>query len=354
MKKHRYNRVVVGGISALLLAMLCACSQPGTQLDATIPQIADAQSVGSSACLDCHEELGQAFEHNIHNLLADFEYLANSMDNQGCESCHGPASQHIDEGDTEKILSFGSLNAAQASAICQNCHTEGETMEWNHSTHAAYGIGCTDCHTVHDDGANKAMLSKPEDELCYSCHQDVRAKMHMPNHHPVKEGKMGCSDCHNPHGSQTRPMLRTDERKNELCLTCHMDQSGPFAFEHAPVMEDCTICHNPHGTVADNLIKQSEPFLCLQCHELHFHTNFRPNTDALAEYAQYASDSDPAKAAIGTSAQGILNKITGSGIDDKHAMQMAMMTRCSQCHPSVHGSDLPSLYTPGGGSRLTR
>jgi predicted CXXCH cytochrome family protein len=30
-------------------------------------------------------------------------------------------------------------------------------------------------------------------------------------------------------------------------------------------------CHNPHGTVANNLLKQGEPFLCLQCHEMHFH-----------------------------------------------------------------------------------
>jgi DmsE family decaheme c-type cytochrome len=313
-------------------------------MDAKVPEFDGASLVGSGACQDCHEGVSKEFEHNVHNFLADFEYVANDVEAKGCESCHGSASQHIEDGDTNKILCFNSLNAAQISSICLNCHTEGDTMEWNHSTHAAYGLGCSDCHIVHGKNDNQAMLIKPQDELCFSCHQDVRAKMYMPNHHPVKEGKMSCNDCHNPHGSQTRPMLRTDERKNELCLTCHMEQSGPFAFEHAPVMEDCTICHSPHGTVSDNLLKQNEPFLCLQCHELHFHTNFRPNTDALAEYAEAGIPG----------AQSTLNTILNSGIDDKHAMQMAMMTRCSQCHPSVHGSDLPSLYTPGGGSRLTR
>ena len=42
-------------------------------------------------------------------------------------------------------------------------------------------------------------------------------------------------------------------------------------FEHAPVTESCLTCHRPHGTVANNLLKQGEPFLCLQCHEMHFH-----------------------------------------------------------------------------------
>ncbi|MDY0190099.1 MAG: GSU2203 family decaheme c-type cytochrome [Desulfuromonas sp.] len=327
-----------------LITLVCACSQSKVVMDATIPELPGAAFVGDMTCLECHEDLGSAFQHNIHNQLADFEYVANGVEAQGCESCHGPASLHVEDGDSCKVIRFAALNAAQSSAVCQKCHTDGDSMEWNHSTHASYGVGCMDCHIVHGDNENSGMLIKPQDELCYSCHQDIKAKMHMPNHHPVKEGKMTCNDCHNPHGSQTRPMLRTDERKNELCLTCHMDQSGPFAFEHAPVTEDCMICHSPHGTVADNLLKQNEPFLCLQCHELHFHTNFRPNTDALAEYA----------AAGVSGAQSTLNTIQNSGIDDKHAMQMSMMTRCSQCHPSVHGSDLPSLYTPGGGSRLTR
>lgn len=331
-------------VYALMLTAIYACSQPGARHVAKVPLVENATLTGSDTCQMCHEELSADFTRNIHNQLADFEYLANEVDAQGCESCHGPASQHVETGSKDKILSFEAMDSAQGSAVCQTCHTDGDTMEWNHSTHAAYGVGCIDCHVVHGENSSHGMLKESEDELCYSCHQGIRAKMHMPNHHPVKEDKMACSDCHNPHGSQTRPMLRTDERKNELCLTCHMDQSGPFAFEHAPVMEDCTICHNPHGTVADNLIKQNEPFLCLQCHELHFHTNFRPNMGALQEYANAGVPG----------AQNTLNTIQNNGIDDKHAMQMAMMTRCSQCHPSVHGSDLPSLYTPGGGSRLTR
>lgn len=344
MKKIWKKGLALGSMGIAMIGALCACSQFRPQLDPTIKDVEGAQFIGSESCIECHDELGQKFQRNIHNLLAEFEYKANEVKARGCEACHGPASLHIEEGDIDNIRQFGKFNAAQVSAICQTCHTDDDTMEWKHSTHAAYGLGCSDCHTIHGNSDSKGMKTERQDELCYSCHGKIRAQMHMPNHHPVKEEKMYCNDCHNPHGSQTRPMLRTDERKNELCLTCHMDYSGPFAFEHAPVTEDCTICHSPHGTVADNLLKQNEPFLCLQCHELHFHTNFRPNTDALE---QYAAQGIPG-------AQEILDQSKGSGMPDNHAMQMAMMTRCSQCHPKVHGSDLPSLYTPGGGSRLTR
>ncbi|MDD3802611.1 MAG: GSU2203 family decaheme c-type cytochrome [Desulfuromonas thiophila] len=335
-------RLVLAGAGLALITALCACSQPRTPLNAILPIPAEAELVGSDSCCECHEAPGDQFKHNVHSLLADFEYEANGIEARGCEACHGPASRHVETGNPGCILQFGKLDALQSSAICQSCHTAGDTMEWRHSIHAGQGLSCTDCHSIHSN--TKGLLSKPQEELCLSCHQNVKAQLHLPNHHPVTEGKMGCNDCHNPHGSQTRPLLRTDERKSELCLTCHMDQAGPFAFEHAPVTEDCTICHSPHGSVADNLLKQNEPFLCLQCHELHFHTNFRPDMNKLAQYA--------ADGVAG--AQSTLNTINNNGIDDKHAMQMAMMTRCSQCHPSVHGSDLPSLYTPGGGSRLTR
>ena len=32
----------------------------------------------------------------------------------------------------------------------------------------------------------------------------------------------------------------------------------------------------------------------------------------------------------------------------------SMLTKCTQCHARVHGSDLPSQTVPGGGRGLTR
>jgi len=334
------------GIAA---AVLVSCSTSNRLSEVRFPaSMKDAKAVGSKACAECHSDVCKDFGHNIHSRIAKFEIAVNGVTREGCEACHGPGSKHVESGgDTSSILNPAKLEGMESAALCIQCHASGETLEWHSSVHSMQDMACVSCHTVHhekDDLTNREMvwgykrkytkdagLKKPEPELCFDCHNSVRVQTNYPNHHPIKEGKLVCSDCHNPHGTQTRPMLRVEDRKSELCLSCHMEYTGPYAFEHAPVMEDCSICHNPHGAVSDNLLKQQEPFLCLQCHQLHFHTSFRPNTDALPSTYKFRT-----------------------GVPSDHSMQTAMMTRCTQCHSMVHGSDLPSLYAPGGGSRLTR
>ena len=143
---------------------------------------------------------------------------------------------------------------------------------------------------------------------------------------------MSCSSCHGVHGEDAS--LSMDGTVQELCYTCHAEKEGPFVFEHAPVYEDCTICHSPHGTVADNLLKQSEPTLCLNCHPIHFHTTADGEVQddfqvVLAPDERYL-DSSP------------------------DSWKAGMLTKCTQCHIQIHGSDLPSKEIPNGGTALTR
>jgi DmsE family decaheme c-type cytochrome len=92
--------------------------------------------------------------------------------------------------------------------------------------------------------------------------------MSLPYHHPLREAKMSCEDCHDPHGGPAGNNLRTSNA-NQLCLTCHSQYRGPFAYQHPPVMENCMLCHTPHGSPNTNLLNVSEPALCLQCHAGH-------------------------------------------------------------------------------------
>ena len=110
-------------------------------------------------------------------------------------------------------------------------------------------------------------MSVNDPVVCYKCHADVFAKLSMPSHHPVKEGKMFCGDCHDAHG-QMEGNLKA-ESLNLLCWKCHAEKQGPFAYEHPPVTENCAYCHSPHGTVANNLLQQPTTFLCLRCHVGH-------------------------------------------------------------------------------------
>ena len=43
-------------------------------------------------------------------------------------------------------------------------------------------------------------MSVQEPEACYKCHPKIYGLNALPSHHPIKEGKMVCSDCHDAHG----------------------------------------------------------------------------------------------------------------------------------------------------------
>jgi DmsE family decaheme c-type cytochrome len=142
---------------------------------------------------------------------------------------------------------------------------------------------------------------------------------------------MSCGSCHDVHRAN-QGALKTVERTNDLCTSCHPAQEGPFIFEHAPVAEDCLTCHQPHGSTANNLLAANEPFLCLQCHELHFHTGFKAE--------------EPATVVVGGKPYPNVMGADGN--------QKAFGTRCTQCHTAIHGSDLPSQTTTGRGKGLVR
>ena len=88
---------------------------------------------------------------------------------------------------------------------------------------------------------------------------------------------MQCSDCHNPHGAFA-PTWRVGQRPrmveqgpgggDEVCIKCHADKRGPFAFEHPPVhIEGCETCHSPHGSMNTRLLRRPVVYtLCLECH----------------------------------------------------------------------------------------
>ena len=47
-------------------------------------------------------------------------------------------------------------------------------------------------------------------ETCGTCHLQKRAAQMRSSHMPLREGKMSCTSCHNPHGTVTPALLRED------------------------------------------------------------------------------------------------------------------------------------------------
>jgi DmsE family decaheme c-type cytochrome len=313
------NKRILQCFTLLLALCMSACSNVTNPIP-SIPVNAGAEYVGMDTCLECHDDMENSFTKTVHGRIADFEVMGV---NRGCENCHGPGSMHASMEYLGAVLHFSEAPRGQSSAVCIQCHTSETTMQWWSSQHSLNNIGCVDCHKVHS--TTDKLLTQTDPELCFTCHQDIKAKIRYPSHHPIKEGKMVCADCHNPHGG-----LNTDERVNDLCLKCHAAKQGPFTFEHGPVVDNCLNCHSPHGTVANNLLERNEPYLCLQCHQVHFHAGKVSKTGTFTD---------------------IYGRTLTSGPD---SFKMAFTTKCTQCHTQIHGSDLPSQSVPSRGRALTR
>jgi len=200
--------------SAIAMLLLGSCSTVERTLVAP-PQIEGATFVGNKVCADCHANISRAFPASPH---ARLHLDASKAGQYGCESCHGPGSKHVAIGGA---------------------------------------------------GREKFIINPGKDpQACYQCHLEVNAEFHLPEHHPVTEGKMNCAQCHDPHGLDIMKPAGglAMARRNESCAQCHREQTRPFVFEHAALREGCTTCHNPHGSINPKLLTVRDSNLCLRCH----------------------------------------------------------------------------------------
>jgi len=264
----------------------------------------NATYVGSQVCMGCHFDKAEQFGKTPMGRV----FLQNprtAQEKLGCEACHGPGSDHVQAGGgrNHAIVSFrvdSPLPIKQRNGVCLNCHEDTHRNYWRGSVHQRRGLACTNCHQVHQQHGS-IFVKATEIETCFQCHKDKRAKLLRFSRHPLLEGKMTCSSCHNPHGSPT-PKLLVQASVNETCYQCHADKRGPFLWEHAPVRENCTTCHDPHGTSNFALLKMQVPRLCQQCH-----ANARHPSQPQNPLSRFAFD------------RGCLN-----------------------CHGAIHGSNSPS------------
>jgi DmsE family decaheme c-type cytochrome len=273
-----------------------------------------------SDCLDCHDESARYPVTPIlatpHGVKADARTpLAQQYE---CQTCHGPSAAHIEDEAAPGVRFGPDLPAGPQNEVCLGCHQGGERINWQGSVHAASEIACTSCHSIHvledpvmikDRRPDTPVMRRGQTAICFQCHAEKRAEIHKTSSHPLRDGVMLCSDCHNVHGSMG-PSNLVKPTLNETCYTCHAEKRGPFLWEHAPASEDCGNCHTPHGSNHPTLLTARVPQLCQSCHLTGFHT------------ATAYGAPDPSSPAFG-------DRFVGA-------------KGCLNCHVEVHGSNHPS------------
>lgn len=203
-------------IFCVLIASAAYCKdQPQGDTVAPPPEKGNAEYVGMDTCAMCHEKIAKDFKRSEHARLV----TRSKEEGQACETCHGPGSLHAD--------------------------AEGKANK-------------------------KATIVNPgkKPEACYQCHLDKKASFSLQYHHPVPEGKMSCTDCHDPHGEEPiKPnTIKSLPGKNRVCAKCHKEQTAAFVYEHEALREGCTVCHEVHGSINDKMVIERDSNLCLKCH----------------------------------------------------------------------------------------
>lgn len=272
-----------------------------------------AEYVGAETCLACHEGT-DAMRHTLHTQRAFMQ--KGITEEQSCETCHGAGSLHAEAGGERTAPGFDRIwgpttDARSLGEACWTCHESSHPL-FKSTVHAQRGYTCTACHTTHaavKPGTDQGFLLKKGsiNETCFDCHRDKKAHVSRVAHMPVREGKVTCADCHDPHGTPHARNL-TFATVNDLCVSCHEEKRGPFLWEHAPVRDNCMNCHDPHGSLHDKMVVAKRPFLlCQTCHvgTRHPSTLYDDN-------------------AVQSESNRVINR------------------SCQNCHSMVHGSNHPS------------
>ncbi|HLK57416.1 MAG TPA: cytochrome c3 family protein [Chthonomonadaceae bacterium] len=151
------------------------------------------------------------------------------LDAQGnitCGSCHTHSFRHRSDA----------FLARDQKGLCNNCHYGAHAISDVHTTNQK----CETCHTrsqaalAHATPVETHAIKVGVDTECLRCHYDgpvthpigiPNTKKKAPDLPLSAEGNITCVTCHIGHKQQDRfgVLLRKDNRRGGLCLSCHDD-----------------------------------------------------------------------------------------------------------------------------------
>jgi predicted CXXCH cytochrome family protein len=255
----------------------------------------DLQASGhaSSACYKCHTTNGATnIGPDTAGYFAASEAGKTYFQDVQCEACHGPGQVHVTTPDETQPLAYFVSADSGLTKGCGACHQ---------GTHDPF---------IEDwgSGAHGAVLTSPAGNVtstagCPQCHEGKKAMARFGGSDAYVELNdntlypIGCTTCHNPHGSDNNAELResiTVRDSTNLCIQCHKRRSVPdltsASGPHSP--QGPTVLGyagwRPAGFVWDSTAvpthadQTANPTLCATCHLATFDVN-----DASGKFAYH-------------------------------------------------------------------
>ena len=196
-------------------------------------------------CNDCHSSKSMGkLKIEISNLCTSchtdikrYTYEHGPVESNYCTSCHDPH-----KSDNKHLLKFENEN------LCSHCHSVEKLK--NYTIHSEIDDNnCTSCHNAHG-GMNEYFLKT---ETCYNCHTNYNDEFKYL-HGPVESSNY-CNQCHDNHKSKNEYKLLNIN--DNICLSCHLESDVRNSTVHTSnSIEKCTECHNPHGSNIKYLLRK--------------------------------------------------------------------------------------------------
>ena len=189
---------------------------------------------------NCHEKQNSTILLTGHG-------ASNDASGSACQSCHGDASAHLQDPVKNKpadVIGSKTASGAEKSAVClalpqrsaRARELVGREAPQGRRDAASTATRSTARSRRATTARSRARSSPPRRtrrpsrqlvyKRCIECHTDVRGEILKPSHHPIIEGKVGCQDCHEPHGSLLKASLKNDSL-NDLCVQLPRRQARP-------------------------------------------------------------------------------------------------------------------------------
>jgi DmsE family decaheme c-type cytochrome len=305
-------------------------------------------------CTSCHTPHGEEVTERVisggwtrwEQLTTILEWLPLSV---ACEVLEGPVARTGAGGGGEVVSETTTEDKGEDShlvsplnQLCWTCHGDMGHLNAAAYKHSPFGKGfCTDCHDPHASDV-RVLLKQEEDVLCISCHPvgDERARAHQ---HPPFEGGF-CMNCHDPHASDHRGQLVDNQR--DLCFVCHPSVAhlSLKPVQHNPYYYDnCTGCHEPHSSETEPLLIKEQPELCYDCHPEIRNDFLRVSHHPVGTIALDCADChDPHatdySALLTASGNEVCYECHGTLIRTTYSRSSHVGLQCIRCH-TPHGSD---------------